>query len=210
MHDVAAGMGGGKPFHVVAGVRAPHNPMTPAPWCPSPSVAALTLSLLTPTMSVLCRRGLHPGSAGAAHPGIQPFGSRSRPFHCRGAPALRSGRGAAGQAVQRSMAHFAVGGRSGGRCGGRAGEHRPREEHLYGPRHLFPSCAFLPCSLADEIALRRHLLQQRSVRDTPRQLPLVCAFPDSSACWQWVPPWALPHRAGQAAPLRLRYPRPSL
>ena len=21
-----------KPFHVVAGVRAPHNPMTPAPW----------------------------------------------------------------------------------------------------------------------------------------------------------------------------------
>eukprot|EP01051_Picozoa_sp_SAG22_P001060 SAG22_NODE_37_length_26837_cov_8.103523_14_plen_424_part_00 len=24
--------GGGQPFHVVAGVRAPHNPMTPAPW----------------------------------------------------------------------------------------------------------------------------------------------------------------------------------
>ena len=80
-----------------------------------------------------------------------------------------------------------------------------------GPRPPSPCCcAFLPCSLADEIALRRHLLQQRSVRDTPRPLPLVCAFPDSSACWQWVPPWALPHRAGQAAPLRFRYPRPAL
>ena len=38
LHDVAVGMGDGKPFHVVAGVRAPHNPMTPAPWCPSPSL----------------------------------------------------------------------------------------------------------------------------------------------------------------------------
>ena len=80
-----------------------------------------------------------------------------------------------------------------------------------GPAHLLLVVVlFLPCSLADEIALRRHLLQQRSVRDTPRPLPLVCAFPDSSACWQWVPPWALPHRAGEAAPLRLRYPRASL
>lgn len=32
LRDVANGLGDGKPFHVVAGVRAPHNPMTPAPW----------------------------------------------------------------------------------------------------------------------------------------------------------------------------------
>lgn len=35
IHDVAAGAAGGKPikpFHLVIGPRAPHNPMTPAEW----------------------------------------------------------------------------------------------------------------------------------------------------------------------------------
>ena len=39
-----------------------------------------------------------------------------------------------------------------------------------GPATFSFMCFFPPCGLADEIALRRHLLQQRSVRDTPRQL----------------------------------------